>query len=302
MFKPLHTDHTRHKRPTTYTYVLVFALIILLLTGLTPGYRIAVAQANTATPAVGTAEPGAATPDTQQTIAAVVAVTANKQWKPVIEQFDGVDMVLVPPGCFMIGSDAGDSDEKPVTKLCFDKPFWIDRTEVTNEQFTRLGGQAERTGNWTDPKRPREHITWFEARDFCAKRGARLPTEAEWEYAARGPDNLVYPWGNDFMASSVVYSSNSSGHTAEVGSKPDGASWVGAHDLSGLVWEWVSSLHRPYPYSAADGRESNSDTRSMRVRRGGSWSDNKDYVRAAKRDGAFPSLAFYNIGFRCARS
>jgi formylglycine-generating enzyme required for sulfatase activity len=105
-------------------------------------------------------------------------------------------MALVPAGCFPMGSNDGDFDEQPVHQICFDTPFWIDVTEVTNGQFAALSGQAERSSNWTDADRPRETVTWVEADAFCRLRGARLPTEAEWEYAAREPDGLVYPWGN----------------------------------------------------------------------------------------------------------
>jgi iron(II)-dependent oxidoreductase len=229
-----------------------------------------------------------------------VVVTANSQWSVVKQTFNGVAMVLVPSGCFMMGSENGDSDEKPVTKICFDRPFWIDKYEVANGQFTKLGGKAGRSSHGQGDNRPREQITWFEARDFCEKRGARLPTEAEWEYAARGPDGLVYPWGNKFVADNVVFLVNSGGRSAYVGSKPGGVSWVGALDLSGNVWEWTSSIYRPYPYSATDGRENNSDTISQRGRRGSSWYIYGTTVCAANRYMDDPSFSSSDIGFRCA--
>jgi formylglycine-generating enzyme required for sulfatase activity len=233
-------------------------------------------------------------------------VASNKQWTPITQSFDGVEMVLVPPGCFMMGGEDGDADEKPVHEQCFEQPFWIDKTEVTNAQFAQFNGQAGRASNWTDPKRPRESITWFEARDFCLKRGARLPTEREWEYAARGPDNLTYPWGSDFVAADVVYRNNSNKQTVNVGSKPGGVSWVGALDMNGNVWEWVSTIYDqdrfPYPYKADDGRESNTDTNSARGLRGGSWFSNDNHVRAALRFRSNPSNRVTIGGMRCARS
>jgi formylglycine-generating enzyme required for sulfatase activity len=231
-----------------------------------------------------------------------IPVTLNADWKPVIRDFDGVKMALVPVGCFTIGS-AGSiyPDERPISKICFDAPFWIDQTEVTNAQFVGFNGQAGRPSAWTDANRPRERITWFEAHDFCAKRKARLPTEPEWEYVARGPDNLEYPWGNTFVADNVVYYENSNAQSADVGSKPRGVSWVGALDMGGNVWEWVSTIYKPYPYNPHDGRESSSDIASARGLRGGSWSDVDIIVRSAYRLKLIPSLQYNNYGFRCAR-
>jgi formylglycine-generating enzyme required for sulfatase activity len=147
-----------------------------------------------------------------------------------------------------------------------------------------------------------ELIKWSEARDFCAKRGARLPTEAEWEYAARGPDGLAFPWGNAFDGGKVVFNRSDSQGTAEVGSKPDGASWVGALDLSGNVWEWLSSLYEPYPVRAGDGREDSANQDRTRVLRGAAWNEDALAFRAAFRNWGVPSLRFFMIGFRCARS
>jgi formylglycine-generating enzyme required for sulfatase activity len=254
-------------------------------------------------------------------------VTNNSDWTPVIQDFDGVEMVRVPAGCFDMGSTDAQidtafemceeargegecnrswfEDEQPVSKICFDEPFWIDRYEVTNAQFASFDGVAVISSRWTDDNRPREQITWFEARDFCELRGMRLPTEAEWEYAAHGPDNLIFPWGNQFVADNVVYWENSNRQTAEVGSKLDGVSWVGANDLSGNVWEWISTIYDQdnfaYPYDANDGRESDNSANSYRILRGGSWNYFSYYVRGADRNRVEPSNLNDFIGFRCAR-
>jgi formylglycine-generating enzyme required for sulfatase activity len=221
-------------------------------------------------------------------------VAQNADWTPVERDFDGVTMVQVPAGCFMMGNEDGRRDERPVTEICFDAPYWMDKTEVTN---ARYGAQ----GNFPGDNRPRENLTWAEAHDFCNKRGARLPTEAEWEYAARGPDNLLYPWGNELVDDNLVFDRNSNNETADVGSKPAGVSWVGAYDMAGNVWEWVSSLYERYPYSADDGRE-DAESTAMRVYRGGVGSYIDFGASSAIRFRADPEKRDWFIGFRCARS
>ncbi len=254
----------------------------------------------------------------------VPTVTANKQWKPQYKTFDGVEMALVPPGCFMMGStDAQVQDvinqalkkgwpsadarkyffaEKPRHKVCFTEPFWIDRTEVTQAQFQKFGGKAAKSPGIRRANRPVDRVTWFEARDFCDKRDARLPSEAEWEYAARGPDGLVFPWGNTFDQDKVI-GNDKIAAIADVGSKPKGASWVGALDMSGNLIEWTNSIYKPYPYDADDGRESSSDRKSYRVRRGGAAGNFPLNLRAADRIGLTPDFIMTEwVGFRCARS
>lgn len=221
-------------------------------------------------------------------------VASNVDWTPVIQEFNGVEMVKVPAGCFLMGNEKGRRDEQPVKEQCFDKPFWIDRYEVTNVQY---GSQGAFPGD----NRPRENLTWFEARDFCTSRRARLPTEAEWEYAARGPDDLYYPWGDQWGEDNLVYDGNFEGQTADVGSRSAGVSWVGAFDMAGNVWEWVSSQYRPYPYKSADGREDLNDLSSLRVYRGGLGSYIDYGTSASTRFRADPGERSWFIGFRCAR-
>jgi len=232
-----------------------------------------------------------------------IPVTNNENWTPQERDFDGVTMVLVPAGCFLMGSETGDDDEKPVHEQCFDTSFWIDKYEVTQAQFDRFGGQKSISNYFTGDDLPVETIDWFEARDFCALRGGRLPTEAEWEYAARGPSNWLYPWGNNFVADNVVYYINSGDQTTPVGSRPDGVSWVGALDMAGNVWEWTSSLYQDYPYNQ-DGESINNNNILSRVLRGGSWGNTVYGVRSANRNRFNPYLsdAYNDFGFRCLRS
>jgi iron(II)-dependent oxidoreductase len=143
-------------------------------------------------------------------------------------------------------------------------------------------------------------VTWFEARDFCTRRGGRLPTEAQWEYAAKGPDNLTYPWGNTFVFDYVVHGISSGGTSDEVGRRPDGASWVGAFDMSGNLWEWTSTLYRAFPYDPNDGRDTSIPSQDNRpVIRGGSWASGEHRLRTSYRDIAIPSYGDEYIGFRC---
>jgi formylglycine-generating enzyme required for sulfatase activity len=268
--------------------------------------------ANTSTGAFYAAQKGTPVP-TPAPVDPSEGVARNADWTPVIETFGGVQMVLVPAGCFMMGSTPDQieaafelcvaargtgvcqimwfEDEQPAQEVCFEQPFWIDRIEVTNGQFAQFSGQAERAGRWTDAARPRELITWFEAQDFCALRGARLPTEAEWEYAARGPDGLIFPWGDSFVPENVVYDQSSGSQTANVGSRPGGASWVGALDLSGNVFEWTADCYAPPALVEGD----------FRTLRGGSYAYEADHTRAAARDGVPPDTSLDVLGFRCAR-
>lgn len=245
-------------------------------------------------------------------------ITRNDDWAPIHQTFNGIDMVLVPAGCFDLGSSAAEVDsayaqcetdlgtgncqhvwfekETPQTQVCFEQPFWIAYSETTNAQY---GGAS---GAFTDTSAtmPRDSVSWFDAAEFCAAQGMRLPTEAEWEYAARGPDNLIYPWGDAFVSSNAAYEGNVS-NPERVGSRPGGISWVGAVDMAGNLREWMSTIFANYPYSAMDGRESLTSTVGDRVVRGGSWYVIPVSLRAADRVNVPPATEDWNIGFRCVR-
>ncbi len=152
---------------------------------------------------------------------------------------------------------------------------------------------------------PVTETTWAGARAYCAWRGARLPSEAEWGAAARGPDGRLYPWGSERPTEDRVFVSGRTGVTAPVGSRPAGASAFGVLDMAGSLAEWTSSLNRPYPYDPSDGREV-PDVAGERVTRGGDYIYDTDagQLTATHRDGFSnaPGRGHRHIGFRCAAS
>ena len=144
-------------------------------------------------------------------------------------------------------------------------------------------------------------VTWYGADTFCAWRNARLPTELEWEYAGRGPDGLIYAWGNEFARGSVA---DIFRDPIAVGSGPRDFSWVGAWDMTGNAMEWVSSISAPYPYDANDGRETpaSQDIHSARAFRSiGVDHGASDITRLSGRGIASPWGHDRSLGFRCAR-
>jgi formylglycine-generating enzyme required for sulfatase activity len=210
-------------------------------------------------------------------------------------------MVLVPAGCFTMGTDAEhDVDERPAHQVCFTTPFWMDKFEVTQQDFQRLGGAKENPNTFSGALRPVESISWFEALAFCEARGGRLPTEAEWEFAARGPDSLEFPWGNELDLELLSYDRVENAETENVGSYPGGVSWIGALDLAGGVFEWVANTQLAYPYDPNDGREDLTGE-APRVVRGGSRFVNLNTGRAPDRFSVTPYLVDKFVGVRCVR-
>jgi formylglycine-generating enzyme required for sulfatase activity len=233
---------------------------------------------------------------------------------------DGMVMVYAPPGTFMMGRDSSGSDEFPAHQVTLTEGFWIDQTEVTNEQY----GQCVAEGNcavslhandssWNEPNHPVVGVSWHDAVDYCTWAGGQLPTEAQWEYAARGPDNLVYPWGDAFDGEKTNFCDTNCSFdwkesdwddgyatTAPVGRYLDGRSWVGAVDVVGNVWEWVADWYDSnyYEMSSAE-NPTGPDDGDYKVLRGGSWYHNAVNVRADLRHNAVPDFRFSDIGFRC---
>jgi sulfatase modifying factor 1 len=242
-----------------------------------------------------------------------------------------------------------EGDERPVRSRYL-PGFFIDRYEVTNAEFARF---VEATGYVTDaerldetgrrltaegwivdenltwrepffpgdsiadrPNHPVVQVSWNDAVAFCAWRGARLPTEAEWEKAARGPDGRAYPWGDEFDPKKANYCDSNCNlpqvrddgddgyeYTAPVGSFPEGRSVYGVDDMAGNVWEWVQDLYDPYYYYYApsiDPRGPTSSRLQLRVVRGGSFAMRSGYLRTSSRSYDPPHWGFFGVGFRCA--
>jgi serine/threonine-protein kinase len=226
---------------------------------------------------------------------------------------DEMVMVYVPAGEFKMGSMEGDPNEQPVHTVALDG-FWIDRTEVSNGQYQRCveaGGcqppfdrtsetRDEYYGNSAYDDYPVINVSWHRARTYCEWVGGRLPTEAEWEYAARGPDNLVYPWGGSPSTDTLANCCGYGGDTTRVGSYPDGASWCGTLDMAGNVWEWVADWYGDYP-SERQVSPAGPSSGQSRVLRGGSWNDGQNLARCASRHRKHPADWYISVGFRCAR-
>ncbi|MFH0801931.1 MAG: formylglycine-generating enzyme family protein [bacterium] len=250
------------------------------------------------------------------------AVTTNKK--------DDSELILIPAGKFIMGSHEGrgSSDEFPLHRVYL-PAYYIGKYEVTNKQFAlfvkETGYQAE--GDWKQyyNLRTREHpvigVSWKDAMEYCHWAGLRLPTEAEWEKAARDKDEMPYPWGNrPSPLGSIGRPCNSrngpklsgmanlwEGHgTLPVGSCPSGASPYGCLDMAGNVWEWCAdwydeNYYKNSPYINPQGPENG----FCRVLRGGSWCDNYDYTdydpfRCANRSGFIPGSWGNDNGFRAA--
>ena len=241
-------------------------------------------------------------------------------------------MIWIPPGPFIMGTDKQDTEgrglELGLTKSWFedespqhtvDLPgFYIDRYEVTMADFAIFvqKGKAVPPASWKDGIPPPESdrypgadVTWFQAQAYCAWAGKRLPTEAEWEKAARGPDGQVFPWGNEYDPERGNLLSKGS---EPIGSRPQGASPYKVEDLVGNVWEWTSDWYQPYPGNAYP---SDNYGRRYKVIRGKSWTEGyghfskeeseeilKHEARASFRLYFDPSYSFGDLGLRCAKS
>ena len=234
---------------------------------------------------------------------------------------DGMEMVCVPQGEFVRGSDLAedtlaDNDELPQKAIEMDA-YWIDQTEVTNAMYkacvtagacsrpVETGSQTRNTyyGNPQYSEYPVIHVNWYQANNYCTWAGRRLPTEAEWEKAARGQKGFIYPWGNNPPNKSLLNFDNLSGDTEAVGSYPGGESPYQALDMAGNVWEWVADIYYiDYYADGPDQKPQGPQIGEFRVFRGGSWNSAMFDVRAANRYRLSPNYSDKILGFRCARN
>jgi serine/threonine protein kinase len=228
-----------------------------------------------------------------------------------------VTMVYIPGGEFTLGTDeTGDVGSTPAHEVSVDA-FYIDKYEVTNEAYDACVYAVEcrrplKTGSATRntyfnndvfAKYPVIYVDWKMAVAYCEWRGARLPTEAEWEKAARGmEDERIYPWGDTAVDCSFANIHGCTGDTVPVDQYATGQSPYGVYGMSGNVWEWTSSLLAPYPYDATDGRE-DPDERGERIARGGGWrafGGNGENSRVDTRLKLDPGYGGLYVGIRCA--
>lgn len=221
-------------------------------------------------------------------------------------------MVHVPGGTFLMGSDPTKdtnalSAEQPQHQVTLSS-FWIDYTEVTNAMYavcvsngicTPSSRANDRNFNGNDY--PVVSVSWYDANNYCQWIGGRLPTEAQWEYAARGNDGRLYPWGNDTPTCALARYNSCDGRTVPVSSfSPAGDSWVGAADMAGNIWEWAADWYDRSYYQISPANEPTGPTSdTTKVLRGGSWFNNAASLRVANRSYSDPDNRDSSIGFRC---
>jgi formylglycine-generating enzyme required for sulfatase activity len=225
------------------------------------------------------------------------------------------DMVLVPAGEFSMGSPEGDPDEKPAHKVQI-SAFFMDKYEVTVKQYAAFLQESggDRPAEWktmnktANQNRPVMGVDWAEAARYCKWAGKRLPTEAEWEKAARGTDGRLYPWGNDpptpLHANYGKKEWNNHEALVPVGTLEAGKSPYGIYDMAGNVWEWVSDWYdNDYYKNSPSDSPAGPPTGGFKVIRGGSWNTSARNLRAADRYFDPPSFrSQYVPGFRCAKT
>jgi formylglycine-generating enzyme required for sulfatase activity len=220
---------------------------------------------------------------------------------------DGLKYVWIPPGTFMMGCSPGDSEcfdwEKPSHQVTITRGFWIGQTPVTVGAYKRFARATGRrmpdapsfNSGWTNENMPIVNVSWDDAQAYCGWMGGRLPTEAEWEYAARAGSAGARYGPIDEVA---WYDGSSGLQMHDVAQKrPNG---FGLYDMLGNVWEWVNDWYDEKYYQSSPSQDPPGPTSGkLRVLRGGSWDEGPGVVRASIRHVDFPDNRFFNYGFRC---
>ena len=216
-------------------------------------------------------------------------------------------MVLIKSGCFIMGTnqnaiyedDDDNSREKPAHKVCLNS-FYLDIYELTQKKWDDV--MSFNRSVFHHPDQPITHIHWHEARTYCKNVDKRLPTEAEWEYAARAGSQTKFPWGDEIDDDRMWYSGNSPRQIPHVGKKTPNA-W-GLHDMMGNVWEWVEDwFSLDYYVNSPLKNPKGPPRQSFRVIRGGSWMIDEEYLRVtARHRGMSDPTESYWVGVRCAKS
>ncbi len=220
-----------------------------------------------------------------------------------------IAMRLVPAGEFTMGSKNGDSDEKPEHQVSLEA-FYLDKYEVTNSLYKacvdagvcKEPGNTSRYNKTSYENHPVVYVDWNQAKTYCEWRSGDLPSEAQWEKAARGTDGRTYPWGEEIDCNKANYG-GCLNDTAEVGSYESGRSPYGLYDMAGNVWEWVADWYdSDYYEKSPSSNPLGPNSGQYRVLRGGSWIISENGARASYRNGYNLGSYDFNLGFRCFRS
>jgi iron(II)-dependent oxidoreductase len=268
----------------------------------------------------------------------LVSALACLAWLGLPNAASADGLMLIQAGAFWMGRDGGPPEEAPLHRV-FVTDFWIERHKVTNAEFAEfldaggwLSPDGERRFDHDDAdarihriavhapqgngegfrwrpdtgfeRHPVVEVSWFGARDYCRWKGRRLPTEAEWEKAARGDDGRPYPWGAAVPSAELAVYGRPYNATAPTDDRPRGASPYGVHDMVGNLREWTATILRPYPYKVVDGQGSWSGEGRIVVR-GASHDDPAEELSLTRRrsyDRRGASAGHHFVGFRCATS
>lgn len=252
---------------------------------------------------------------------------------PNIRDDKGISQAWTPAGCFPMGASAAQTDisfadAHPQHEVCFAKGFWVDQYDVTNEAYQKFidAGGYTHPEYWSDtgwrwlnankitgpmnfaefdaPLQPRVGVSWYEAEAYAKWRGGSLPTEAQWEYVARGPQGMSYPWGDKYVTGKANIDERPDGpaflgRSSVVGSYAGDKSWVGAYDMAGNVWQWTADWYQNGYYNLKIRMDPQGPARgTLKVLRGGSWGYDEDCAASTYRFHTTPDMRSAAVGFR----